>query len=161
MGFCSNCCGLPMLQLMTLSKPSFLLPSGVEHCSRSSSALIAISPRTAYSAFNTKGLTVFFVSTLSDSFRWYATPLLADVEALRLSPTLELAPMPGDWDRIAVRRPRQREPDKAARCIRCDRKVDSRTKSSRAASGNRTSRHESLPADVSRVIGRFTDRQLR
>lgn len=55
-----------MLQLMTLSNPSFFLPSSVAHSSLSSSARIAISPRTAYSASMTAGLMVSSVTTRSD-----------------------------------------------------------------------------------------------
>ena len=78
-----------MLQLMTLSKPSFLLPCDVAHSLRSSSALMAISPRTAYSALSTSGLTVSLVSTLSLSLRLTCP----DVDALRWPFELELPPL--------------------------------------------------------------------
>ena len=51
---------------MTSLNPSRFAPSSVAHSSRSSSARMAISPRTAYSASMTAGLMVSFVRTRSE-----------------------------------------------------------------------------------------------
>ena len=57
MGFWSSCCGLPMLAEMTLSKGRSL-PLPLASWARYSSDLTASSPRTAYSALRTWGLTL-------------------------------------------------------------------------------------------------------